>query len=80
VNLPKSIESSYRIISGIASRNCDITSGGVIIAARIKKTTTKWLRYSANLSTVVNSSFNIRITMSGSWKVIPSEKVRRNTK
>ena len=74
------IESSYKIINGIASKNCDITSGGVIIAAMMKKTTIKWLRYSANCSVVVNSSFNISVTISGSWKVIPRAKVSRNTK
>jgi hypothetical protein len=35
------IETSYSIINGIASKNCDITSGGVIIAAKIKKITSK---------------------------------------
>ena len=35
------IETSYSIINGKASRNCDITSGGVMNAARIKKTTTR---------------------------------------
>ena len=72
------IESSYRMISGIASKNCDITSGGVIIAAMMKKTTTKWLRDSANCSVVVNSNLNISITIKGNWKVTPSEKVSKN--
>ena len=67
-------------MSGIASRNCEITSGGVIIAAKIKNIIARWLRYSANWSVVANSSFSINITISGNWKVIPREKVRRNTK
>ena len=33
------IESSYRIINGTASKNCEITSGGVIIAAKTKNVT-----------------------------------------
>ena len=41
VNFPIIIEISYSTIKGTANRNCEITSGGVINAAIMKKTTTR---------------------------------------
>ena len=74
------IESSYRIINGTASKNWEITSGGVINADRIKNVTIRWLLNSANFSVVASSSFNSNIIIRGNWKLIPSAKVSKKTK
>ena len=74
------IEISYRIMSGIASKNWEITSGGVIIAAKTKNVTIRWLLNSANWSVVANSSFKSNITIRGNWKLMPRAKVSRKTK
>ena len=78
--LPRINESSYRKISGTASKNWDITSGGVINAASTKKVTIKWLLNSDNCSVVANSSLSNSMIIRGNWKLTPSANVSKNTK
>ena len=65
---------SYRSMIGIATITCEITSGGVIKAARINTTTIACLRYFFNNSGLTKPSLvEIKIT-TGSSKKRPDKK------
>ena len=64
------------MINGIANKNWDITSGGVINAENRKKDTIKCGLYDFNVSTVAKLALTITNIISGNWKVNPKAKVK----
>src|SRR5260363_277259 len=71
---------SYSATSGTASISCEITSGGVTMAATIKAPTTAYGRLFCNFSTVNAPGGTSSTTATGTSNAIPNATHKVNTK